>query len=83
MTKTENQVKVSREFMINIKYNENLNQPDSFWCDRIELVNNHLMFYEKNQFVFKALVKKASYSKLLEALKDAGLEIGASLCIGQ
>ena len=56
-------------------YNKNkFEEPHHLWADKVELVENHLMFYLKKELVFKVWLKKG-YKDVKEALKNVGISL--------
>ena len=45
-------------------------------CDKIEYYENHLMFYLKNNLIFKIWLKKDKYKNIQEAIKDVDIWVG-------
>ena len=53
-------------------------QPHLLRADKVELTNNHLMFYLKEVIIFKVWLKEGrweSYKDIKEALKDSGIKL--------
>lgn len=44
-------------------------------CDKIEYFDNHLMFYFKNNLVFKVWLRKDKYKDIQSALRDVDIVI--------
>ena len=53
---------------------KNVEQDNLIVSDKVEYYANHLMFYLKNELVFKVWLKK-DYKNINEALKDVGIEV--------
>ena len=53
---------------------KNTEQNSLIVADKVEYINNHLMFYRKNNLVFKVWLKK-DYKNIKEALRDVGIKV--------
>ena len=60
------------QFLVSYYDKAKFEEPHLLRADKVELVNNHLMFYLKKELVFKVWLKK-DYKDVKEALKDVGI----------
>ncbi|HLD48950.1 MAG TPA: hypothetical protein VJB11_01160 [archaeon] len=54
---------------------KNTTEKSRIFCDEIELMNNHLMFYKNGSLVFKVWLGK-KYNNAKKALEAVGIEKG-------
>ena len=61
-------------FLVSYYDKDKFEEPHLLRADKVELVENHLMFYLKKELVFKVWLKK-DYKDVKEALKDVGISL--------
>ena len=61
------------QFLVSYYNKDKFEEPHCLWADKVELVNNHLMFRLKKELIFKVWLKK-DYKDVKEALKDVGIQ---------
>ena len=62
------------QFLVSYYDKDKFEEPHLLRADKVELVENHLMFYLKKELVFKVWLKKG-YKDVREALKDVGISL--------
>ena len=66
--------KAPMHFLVSYYDKDKFEEPHLLRADKVELVENHLMFYLKKELVFKVWLKKG-YKDVKEALKDVGISL--------
>jgi hypothetical protein len=70
----KNQIKCKQGEQINVWIkHRNTTERSLLSCDKIEYYDNHLMFYLKEDLIFKIWLKKDKYKDINEAIKDVDI----------
>lgn len=74
--KTKDIISDKEPLTIWVDNDENLfDSPHLVRANKIEYINNHLMFYLKKELIFKVWLPKENYDGILEALKDVKIRV--------